>query len=274
MRVLVDLAQPQIQKMMKKIKAQLLKLSLGLTAILFAASCSTDKDDIDIPQDSQLTQSELQAIVETDYIASSIDSTLAQMFYQGGQSAKSDEECYTVAHTNTGFTATFNNCVLNGTDNMNGTVTITYVGDEENAEFSAVYTDFYVGDIKVNGTRTFEVTIDQNEQISYTTTSDLTIEMADGTIVSENGTKTSALVFEEGEDTLWNISGSWTIEKDGNTYSISGDISRQLNCAYWTSGTMTVNKNGLAIDVDFGDGTCDNKATVTYPNGSSEEISL
>lgn len=37
---------------------------------------------------------------------------------------------------------------------------------------------------------------------------------------------------------------------------------------------MTVAKNGLSISVDFGDDTCDDIATVIYPNGKVEEISL
>jgi hypothetical protein len=37
---------------------------------------------------------------------------------------------------------------------------------------------------------------------------------------------------------------------------------------------MTIDKNGLTIGVNFGDGTCDDIALVTYPNGVEEEITL
>ena len=37
---------------------------------------------------------------------------------------------------------------------------------------------------------------------------------------------------------------------------------------------MSLNKNGLNVTVDFGDGTCDDLATLTYPDGTMEEISL
>jgi hypothetical protein len=37
---------------------------------------------------------------------------------------------------------------------------------------------------------------------------------------------------------------------------------------------MIVTKNGLDIVVDFGAGECDNTATLVYPNGASEEITL
>jgi hypothetical protein len=45
-------------------------------------------------------------------------------------------------------------------------------------------------------------------------------------------------------------------------------------CSYLNIGSMTVAKNGLSISVDFGDDTCDDIATVIYPNGKVEEISL
>jgi hypothetical protein len=37
---------------------------------------------------------------------------------------------------------------------------------------------------------------------------------------------------------------------------------------------MVVNKNGLEVTVDFGDGTCDALVTISYPNGATEEVTL
>lgn len=243
--------------------------------VLFIASCSDDADE-KIMTEGELSQAEVQTLLETEDITSSVDSALTELFNQDGNSSKgSSNDCYTAEYTNTGFTATFNNCVLNGTDNINGTLVVTYGSDENTAEFTATYSDFFIGDIKVNGTRTFVVTGTESENsISFTVTSSITVELADGSIVSENGTKTFSIVFEEGEDTLWNLSGTWTIQKDGNTYSVEGNISKQFNCEYWSSGSMTVSKNGLEVAIDFGDGTCDDKATLTYPDGTSEEITL
>lgn len=262
---------------MKKIAAALVRYSflLGIGVVLF--SCSDDAED-NGSLEQELTQTEVQTILETDDIASSVDTALAELFSQDGLSSKSaSDECYSAEYTDTGFTATFNNCVLNGTDNINGTLVVTYGAMENTAEFTATYTDFFIGDIKINGTRTFTITGEETENsgaIAFLVTSNISVEFADGSTISENGTKTFAIVFEEGQDTLFNLSGEWTVQVDGNTYSISGDISKQLNCEHWSSGSMTVNKNGLEIDVDFGDGTCDDKATVTYPNGATEVIDL
>ena len=37
---------------------------------------------------------------------------------------------------------------------------------------------------------------------------------------------------------------------------------------------MDVSKNGLAMSVDFGDGTCDSEIAVIYPDGYTEQINL
>ena len=37
---------------------------------------------------------------------------------------------------------------------------------------------------------------------------------------------------------------------------------------------MELSKNGLEVNVDFGDGTCDDIALLVYPDGTTEEISL
>jgi len=63
---------------------------------------------------------------------------------------------------------------------------------------------------------------------------------------------------------------------DGNTYAVETleDLQGSAACEYLTSGSMNVSKNGLTIVVDFGNGDCDDVATIIYPNGATEEISL
>lgn len=262
---------------MKKVANSLIRYGLFLCLGILLFSCSDDAKN-NGSLDEELSQTEVRTILETDNIASSADAALAELFNDSGNSAKSTgNECYSAEYTETGFTATFNNCVLNGTDNINGTLVVTYGSGENTAEFTATYTDFFVGDIKINGTRTFTITGEEGENsgsIAFTVTSNVSVEFADGSTISENGTKTFAIIFEEGQDTLLTLSGEWTVQADGNTYSISGEISKQLNCEHWSAGSITVNKNGLEVDVDFGDGTCDDQATVIYPNGATEVIDL
>ena len=106
--------------------------------------------------DPELTQAELMTILDADAISGSADSILAELYASNNsQSGKSSPGCYEAIYSETGFTVTFNNCVLNGTDNANGTVTVIYGLEPGTASFTATYEDFYVGDVKLNGTRSF-----------------------------------------------------------------------------------------------------------------------
>ncbi len=252
-------------------------IALMGTALLGFQSCSEDGMPSD---DEKLSQAELQTILTTDEVAGVADNALAEIY--AGSTAKMStakiSDCYTVEFTETGFVATFNNCVLNGTDNINGTVTVTYEAGTETASFTATYVDFYVGTIKINGTRTYVVNTSMEQStVSFTVTSDMSIEMEDGSTISEAGEKTFGITF--GEDlasTVFTLSGNWTVEADGNVYAVETleDLQGSAACDYLTTGVMVVSKNGLAVTIDFGNGECDDVATLIYPNGASEEISL
>ncbi|MEX0312935.1 MAG: hypothetical protein AB3N18_02065 [Allomuricauda sp.] len=246
--------------------------------LVFVEGCSEDAKPLGEGQ--ELTQAEVKTILETDDVTSVVDNVLAELYANSaaGKAVEKSNDCYSVEYSQSGFVATFNNCELNGTDNINGTLTVAYQTDGETVSFTAMYSDFYVGTIKVNGTRTFVISGDEQQgTISFTVTSELSVVMEDESEITESGTKTFSFTFGDGlENSGFSISGSWTITADGNTYSIAtvDDLQGSLGCEYLTSGSMTVSKNGLQVTVDFGDGECDNAATVTYPDGTVEDIEL
>lgn len=276
--ILVTLVQQPINyRNMNRRNSTWKALALFTLIISVFQSCSEDA----VPAgDQTLTEANLQTILSTDDIAGTADNALAELFANSAaaKSAKGSNDCYSAEYTDTGFVATFNNCVLNGTDNVNGTLTVTYEVGNETAAFTAVYEDFYVGDIKINGTRAYALSANSEQNaISFTVESDMTIEMADGSIISENGTKTFGFTFGDSlENSTFSLSGTWQVEADGDTYSVStvSDLQGALGCEYLTSGSMNVGKNGLTILVNFGEGECDDDATLTYPDGTVQEIKL
>jgi hypothetical protein len=193
-------------------------------------------------------------------------------------SAKGSNDCYAAEYTDTGFTVVFENCVLNGTDNVNGTLSVTYAAENESATFTANYTGFFVGDIELNGTRGYSFNANEGQgSYSFSVTSEMTATLADGSEISENGTKTLEFTFGDTiESSTFAIEGNWTVQADGNTYSVEvkSALEGNFGCGYLSSGTMDVNKNGLEVSVDFGDGSCDDIVTVIYPNGATEDISI
>lgn len=78
------------------------------------------------------------------------------------------------------------------------------------------------------------------------------------------------------DDVITIVSGSANGKnREGRTFSVSiTNLTKPANCKYITKGTVELTPNGLNTrTINYGDGTCDNKATVTV-NGNSFEITL
>ncbi|GIV30205.1 MAG: hypothetical protein KatS3mg028_1271 [Bacteroidia bacterium] len=63
--------------------------------------------------------------------------------------------------------------------------------------------------------------------------------------------------------------------REGRTFNVNiTNLTKPANCKYITKGTVEIKPDGLNTrTINYGDGTCDNKATVTV-NGNSFEITL
>lgn len=259
-----------------RVKWGFMALALGLVAL---QACSTDADEQEIPADAKLTEAEFQAVMNTEQWTGAADAALAEIYQNGnaGSGKFAANECYDAVHSESGFTVTFGNCVLNGTDNANGTLVVTYNVGSEQASFTAVYEGFYVNDIELNGTRTFTLTSDGANSITTSVTSDMTVTLPDERIITESGTKSVGFQFGQTlAESTFTIEGSWNLTLDGNSYSVEvlSALTGNFSCAHLVSGVLELTKNGLTVSVDLGDGTCDDQAILTYPNGAQEPITL
>lgn len=255
-------------------------IMFGILASILLLGCSSDADEQEIAEEAKLTETELQAVFETEEWTGVADSALSELYQAGNSNSGRSvaNECYSAEYTENGFTATFANCVLNGTENVNGTLVVVYGISQETAEYTATYDGFFVGEIELNGTRSYTLSQGANENsFALTVVSDMSVTMADGSMLTESGTRTVEFAFGESfSDSTMSLSGDWTLIKDGNTYSVAieSPLTGNFSCEYLVSGLMEISKNGLAVMVDLGDGTCDNTATLTYPNGAQEILEL
>lgn len=250
-----------------------------LMAVVGFQSCSNDAERVEIPREAQLSQTELQTIMETGEWTGAVDDILTDLF-QNGNSASgkfADDSCYQASYTETGFTVVFANCVLNQTDNINGTLEVVYNTDAGAASFTATYKGFFVGLAEVSGTRSFTLSESGENGYDFTVQSDMTVRLSDGRILQESGTRTLSIQLGETlADISFSISGNWQVSVDDTIYTVSvtSPVAGNLGCGYLVSGVMDISKNGLQVSVDFGDGTCDDIVTVIYPNGAVEELTL
>jgi len=258
----------------KKIGKSLL---LCCAMALVISSCSKDDKD-PVVEDQELSQTEVKTILDSDEYMKSFDSVISDAYLNNSSSGKStNEDCHVAEYSDTGFTITFENCPLNGS-NANGTLSAVYTSEGDTISYTVTWDDFIYGDIKFNGTRSYVIGSNMNENsLSFSVTSDITVTLADESVVSESGTKTVTLTIGDSlETTVFTLAGSWTVMADGNTYKVGVGSTLEGNfaCGYFVSGVMTVEKNGLVVGVDLGDGECDDVATIEYPDGTEEVISL
>lgn len=252
-----------------------------LSGIALCMGYSCSKDDSTATSDQELSQTEVKTVLEADDLSAIADDIVSEAYMNNsnsGKSAKGTNECYVAVYDDNGFTMTFENCNIRNHQNVNGTLNVVYTGQGENASFRVTYDNFSVGDIGFNGTRSFtiEMGTDQNS-VAYNVTSDLTITKANGNVLEVIGSKGVLITFGETlEDITFSITGKWTVKEGNNSYSldVKEALVGNLACEFLTQGILEINKNGLVVSIDWGDGECDDTATLIYPNGVKTDFSL
>ncbi len=263
---------------MKKVSNPIGKFLLLSSMVLVVYSCSKDDKDA-VEQETELSQAEVKTVLEIDEVSSAADNIVRDLFNNDttGKSAKADA-CYQAVYSETGYSVSFDNCSVeeNG-EILNGSLSVVYGKEGDSYAYAVNFDNLMVGNIGIDGTRSFAFDLEQQNSIVFDVISDMTITMTDGGVISEKGSKTFAIVFgEEFGAGMLTLEGDWTLKADGNTYSVSVPklLEANFGCDYVGKGLMLLNKNGLEVSVDFGDGSCDTVAELAYPDGSKEDISL
>jgi hypothetical protein len=179
------------------------------------------------------------------------------------------------------------NCTGNYGVNRRGKLVVTLTGPyrDQGSILTIQPQDYYVNDIKVEGTKTItnnglnsnnnlEFTVDVvNGKITYT---DSTFTTWTSTRTNEWVEGDTTTLFTHGFagvcDDVYLITGAANgVDKKGKPYTvtITTPLRKEICCRWLVSGVLEVVPDGLATRVvDFGNGTCDNSATITI-NGNT-----
>jgi len=155
---------------------------------------------------------------------------------------------------------------LSGPDTITGTTrTITY------DKFSNGYST-------ITGTAS-KTRLKNSTQRVFSVSSDMTITFPDTTSMSRSEEKTMTWVagantrFDPSDDVI-NITGTFQVtDRKGNEYSknITKTLVKTGECRYMTEGVIEFNTStGKFATLDFGNGDCDNIATLTTASGNKE----
>ncbi len=267
---------------------------LAIIGMVVFASCSESEGVYTTETD--LTTEDVEAVVLADDITADIDNVLEDddndfnLLGKGvDQSKSSVADCVvrTVEENPNENTVTITldfgeGCVGKRGREFAGKIIIVYEKTDTGYSKSVSFEEFSIDGNQLEGSKSIvKVKENGNGNKEATHTVDLSLTLSTGEIVTLEGTRTREKI--EGDDTflrgddVYSISGSWKfVNKDGIEFTgtIIENLRREYACKYIVSGITEISKNGEVYTLDFGDGSCDNKATLTNANGESMEISL
>ncbi|MFD0862709.1 hypothetical protein ACFQ1M_10885 [Sungkyunkwania multivorans] len=274
---------------------------LTLMAIVALYSCSNEEVAMEDPTAATLDQEltardaqidiatdEVNSIVETVYFNDELEST--DPASRSGMSPSNFlPDCVTITTVVTATTREKtidfgDGCELPNGNVLSGIIYMSYAKDMEAATktISVSFENFFVNEINIAGSmsRLRQRANDANNPQS-TINVDITVTWPDQSFASRLGTKVREWVAGVGSgtwgDNVYLITGSWTSTfRNGTVHSgeVVEPLRRELACLFLVSGTIDLQRNDATATLDFGDGSCDNTASLTLSNGEVLEITL
>jgi len=164
---------------------------------------------------------------------------------------------------------------------VSGTITLVRSIANDGYNFNVTFTEVSINGYVINGTKTYtRIAANSNGNPEITSTVAMTV-LTDAGIITKTGNK--AIEVSAGNDTETYLDDEIPI-RGASTYTavdgtvISAEITRPLvklaSCRFISEGVKQLNINGAVSVLDYGDGTCDNKAIVTDSEGVITEIEL
>ncbi|MDP3313202.1 hypothetical protein [Lutibacter sp.] len=274
-------------------KNQIIKLKILLLLVsisFFAVNCSNDNDDAE-----PISSEETIALVEIDDIADDVSSVVDDYFATEGLAGKTENsdagglDCVTktIVLTSTSKTVTLDfgtGCTLPNGNVLSGKIIMSFAIDTTTPTITitSTYDNFYFNDLRVEGENTIvKVRQNENGKPQSTVNYDVKVTWPNGDFATRKGTKIRVWIAGFGTrglgDDIFLITGNWSsTHKNGNVFSVKvlEPLRREMACRFIVSGIIEINKNGSIGTLNFGDGSCDDKAVFTNSTGEEKEITL
>lgn len=264
---------------------------VAATLFLFT-SCSKDEpveapvDDTGVELNAEDSKQAAQAEETADRVFDIVESAYVEIEEETrANSFFSDCVTITISSENgvTFVTLDFGlGCELPNGNILEGKIHITY-GPPQNGTVTITYTleDFVFNDKEVAGGATvYRQRHNPAGNPESIVNKNLLVTFPVGLIVSVDAVKSFEWIEGVGSgtwmDNVYLVTGNRTIETN-NGFSHYGlivePLRREATCPFFVSGTVEITRNGHMGVLDFGDGTCDNMATLTV-NGQVITIIL
>ncbi|WP_028890052.1 hypothetical protein [Tenacibaculum ovolyticum] len=263
--------------------------SLFIIGLLVFASCESNDtvslDEVSIEEVLNVVladdiSAEIDAVVEDDSTENNLES-------KGTTVVSNHPSCVqrTSEDTANGKIVTLDfgdGCIGRRGKEFAGKIIIEYVKTDDNFSKTLSFENFMVEGNTIEGGKSIvkiKENLNGNPQATFNV--DITITLESGDEIIKKGTKVKEKIAgadtDDRGDDVYSISGNWeSIDKNGvvKTATITTNLIREWACRYIVSGVIEIAKDGTEVTLNFGDGTCDNVATITDVNGVSKEITL
>ena len=264
-------------------------LFIALTSVLFLQNCKKDTQE---EQGEAVTDSEVRMMVQSDDATDDVLDMVDLFAFEDNSSTRSRAlpSCVTqtIVHNGTTVTITWEfdaaGCAMPNGNTYQGTVTIVRDRDLQAHSItgSVSFDQFYVNGINIAGSSNFVRQLhNTNGNPEVTHTFDITVTFPNGDVAIRQGTRTREWAQGFGTpmhtDDIFLITGSAHVQfRNGVVidYVITSPLHREPPCRYFVSGVVEITKNGQTATLDYGNGNCDNEATLTLPNGQTRVITL
>lgn len=281
-------------KMKFKGIAPILLGSLMLTYVSCSTESSVEEDltsaevisstELKYSDETEMVSEELMAIAEDVYTADEIGST-SKMNYTSGYMP----DCVIVSVILTQNTKEVvldfgEGCELSTGNTVSGTVNLSCSLDLEAASNTIEMTldGFTFNEVAIDGeAQILRVRSNENGNPQGTSNGFFEATWPSGETASFTGTRTREWIEGYGSgfwgDNVFLITGKRTyIGREGNEFvkEVTTPLRRELSCRFIVSGVLEISRLGNSVSLDFGDGSCDAKGTLTYSDGAEEEVVL
>lgn len=273
-----------------------LKLLLFFVVSSFFFTSCNNSDSIDLSE--PILTEETNIFVEADNISDEVNNVIDDFFVEESLGARSEDNntggvlglrCMTRTVVIEGTTKTVTldfgeGCELPNGTILSGKIILIHAVDTDVKSLTIKYTfeNFYFNELNIEGENTVvRVRENENGNPQSTLTINMKITWPDGEFASRRGTKIREWI--EGYNTrtfgdnVFLITGNWTTTfKNGTLLSatIIEPLRREMACRFIVSGVVELQKNDRNGFLNFGDGSCDNKAIFTNEEGEEFEMIL
>ncbi len=175
-------------------------------------------------------------------------------------------------------------CELPNGNVLSGIVTMSHEVDSDPARrmIAVTFNNFYRNDVLIEGTRSIERVLSNDVGNPQSTAAvNMQVTWPNGATYTREGTRVREWIEGVGSgtwtDNVFSITGNVTTTNVlGNTYAatITTALRREVTCPFFVSGIVELSRNNATGTLVFGDGSCDNEATWTNPNGDTQTIYL